>query len=159
MSSKPVAVADPTTEESGPDRRSVMKAAAIVAVPIAGAGAVAACSSGSSGSSQPGSGGSGNPAGQVAVAVASVPVGGGAIVNGVVVTQPTAGSFKAFSAVCTHAGCLVTKVEGGEIVCPCHQSHYSAKDGSVISGPAPSPLTTLTAKVNGANVDVTGLSS
>lgn len=72
----------------------------------------------------------------------AVPVGGGTILDGVktVVTQPVKGTYKAFSAVCTHGGCLVTSIESGQIVCPCHQSHYSIADGSVISGPAPSPL-------------------
>ncbi len=58
----------------------------------------------------------------------------------VVVTQPTAGVFKAFTATCTHLHCTVTSIQNGQIVCPCHGSHYSIVDGSVQSGPAPSPL-------------------
>ncbi|MFC5910152.1 Rieske (2Fe-2S) protein, partial [Streptacidiphilus monticola] len=58
----------------------------------------------------------------------------------VVVTQPAAGQFKAFSAVCTHAGCTVGSVSGGTIVCPCHGSKYKITDGSVVQGPAPRPL-------------------
>ncbi|MFF4349488.1 Rieske (2Fe-2S) protein [Streptomyces sp. NPDC001530] len=71
-----------------------------------------------------------------------IPVGGGMIYANakVVVTQPTSGDFKGFSAVCTHQGCTVAKVENGEIVCPCHKSHFSIADGSVASGPAPKPL-------------------
>jgi thiosulfate dehydrogenase [quinone] large subunit len=49
------------------------------------------------------------------------------------------GSLKAFSAVCTHAGCTVG-YEGGVIVCPCHGAQYDAETGEVIGGPAPSGL-------------------
>lgn len=73
---------------------------------------------------------------------AAVQVGGGVIFQAqkVVVTQPTAGKFKAFTAVCTHQGCLVGSVANGAITCPCHGSSFSIKDGSVISGPATAPL-------------------
>jgi len=50
------------------------------------------------------------------------------------------GNLKAFSAVCTHAGCTVG-YEGGVIVCPCHGGEYSAETGEVIAGPPPSGLT------------------
>jgi thiosulfate dehydrogenase [quinone] large subunit len=49
------------------------------------------------------------------------------------------GGLKAFSAVCTHAGCTVG-YEGGVIVCPCHGGEYSAETGEVIAGPPPSAL-------------------
>ncbi|MGN6258729.1 MAG: TQO small subunit DoxD [Solirubrobacterales bacterium] len=49
------------------------------------------------------------------------------------------GSLKAFSAVCTHAGCTVG-YENGTIVCPCHGGEYSAETGEVIAGPPPAPL-------------------
>lgn len=73
---------------------------------------------------------------------ADVPVGSGVIFEDakVVVTQPTEGAFKAFTAVCTHQGCLVSKVEKTQILCNCHGSVFSIADGSVISGPAPTPL-------------------
>ena len=74
-------------------------------------------------------------------AVADIPVAGGLIIaEKVVVTQPEKGTFKAFSAICTHQGCPVDDVTDGVISCPCHGSQYSASDGSVIAGPAPSPL-------------------
>ncbi|MFI8827934.1 Rieske (2Fe-2S) protein [Streptomyces sp. NPDC053431] len=71
-----------------------------------------------------------------------IPVGGGTVFKDakVVVTQPAKGDFKAFSAVCTHQGCLVDKVADGTIDCPCHGSKYRITDGSVAGGPAPRPL-------------------
>ena len=140
--------------ESGPDRRSVMKAAALAAVPVAGVGTVAACSSGGSGKSSGSSGGGG----AVTVPAASVPVGGGFVDTSklVVVTQPQSGVYKAFTAVCTHQGCTVKDVSNNQIHCPCHGSIYSAQDGSVLNGPATTPLAPMAATVNGTNVEVTG---
>lgn len=67
-----------------------------------------------------------------------VPVGGGTVLKDekVVVTQPTAGSFRCFTAVCPHQGCLVNKVEAGTIDCPCHGSKFKDTDGAVTKGPA-----------------------
>ena len=81
-------------------------------------------------------------AGRLLGTVSEIPVGGGKVFTAaqVVVTQPSAGQFRAFSAVCTHAQCLVDKVTMGTIDCPCHGSRFSVKDGSVAAGPAPSPL-------------------
>ena len=72
----------------------------------------------------------------------SIPVGGGTVFadKDVVVTQPTAGEFKAFSATCTHQGCKVKSVADGVIVCPCHGSKFAIADGAVTAGPAKSPL-------------------
>lgn len=85
----------------------------------------------------------GDPSGGGAIATtADVPEGGGLIIDDpqVVITQPTAGEFKGFSSICTHQGCIVNDVSGGTINCPCHGSQYSIKNGSVVGGPAPSPL-------------------
>ncbi|MEU2119056.1 Rieske (2Fe-2S) protein [Streptomyces sp. NPDC016459] len=73
---------------------------------------------------------------------AEIPVGGGTVFakEKVVVTQPVAGEFKAFSAVCTHQGCTVNKVADGTIDCPCHGSKFRVADGSVAKGPATRPL-------------------
>jgi Rieske Fe-S protein len=86
-----------------------------------------------------------------------VPVGGGKIYGGpkVVVTQPTAGSYKGFSAICTHEGCTVSDISDGTINCPCHGSKYSINDGSVQAGPAPKPLPSKKVSVSGGNVSVT----
>jgi Rieske Fe-S protein len=82
------------------------------------------------------------PKGTVLGAASDIPVGGGAIYTAakVVVTQPASGQYKAFSAVCTHVGCLVNKVTSGTIDCPCHGSEFKITNGAVVAGPAPSPL-------------------
>ncbi len=47
--------------------------------------------------------------------------------------------FGAVSSVCTHLGCVVAATPEG-FNCPCHGSKF-ARDGRVVQGPAPSPLT------------------
>ena len=86
------------------------------------------------------------------------PGGGGKIIDGpnIVITQPEAGSFKAFTAVCTHQGCIVSTVSNGTIDCPCHGSKFSIKDGSVVNGPATSPLAPSRDQGRG-NLDLPGL--
>jgi Rieske Fe-S protein len=78
------------------------------------------------------------PRGEPLASTSAIPVGGGTVFadKQVVVTQPEAGTFKAFSAICTHQGCTVNKVAAGTIDCPCHGSKYSITDGSVVRGPA-----------------------
>ena len=90
----------------------------------------------------------------VLASTSSVPVGGGKILTGqqIVITQPAAGSYKAFTAVCTHQGCIVSTVADGTIDCPCHGSKFSVKDGSVVNGPAPSPLAPVAIKVQGTSI-------
>jgi thiosulfate dehydrogenase [quinone] large subunit len=61
------------------------------------------------------------------------------------------GDFRAFSAVCTHAGCSVD-ISGGEFVCPCHGGRFSAADGSVLGGPPPTPLPGLHVQVVSGDV-------
>jgi Rieske Fe-S protein len=104
---------------------------------------------GDSGGSTKSSGGSGAT---VLAAKADVPSGGGVIKGDLVITQPTAGTFKAFSKVCPHAGCDVNKISNGTIYCPCHGSTFSIKDGSVTGGPSPSPLPETKVKVDGDNI-------
>jgi Rieske Fe-S protein len=92
------------------------------------------------------------------VATADVPVGGGVVLDDAdyVITQPAKGSYKAFSKICTHAGCPVTKVEDGVIKCPCHGSQFSIEDGSVKNPPASKPLAEAATTVSGSKVYVTG---
>ncbi|MFI9013702.1 Rieske (2Fe-2S) protein [Streptomyces griseus] len=83
-----------------------------------------------------------------------IPVGGGTVLKErkVVVTQPEEGEFKAFSAVCTHASCLVSTVSDGTINCPCHGSRFSITDASVEAGPATRPLPTERIGVSGGTI-------
>lgn len=81
-------------------------------------------------------------AGAELAATSDVPVGGGIVLTDekIVITQPVAGTFHAFTAVCTHQMLLVTSVEDGKILCANHGSSYSAESGDVEGGPAPSGL-------------------
>jgi Rieske Fe-S protein len=83
-----------------------------------------------------------------------VPVGGGKILadKKIVITQPRAGSFEAFNAVCTHQGCTVSSVSGGTINCPCHGSKFGIANGSVVTGPAASALAPVSIKVQGTSI-------
>lgn len=94
--------------------------------------------------------------GGATVSTSDVPVGGGTILQDemVVVTQPTEGQFKAFSAVCTHQGCPVQTVAEGRIGCNCHGSAFSIEDGSVVAGPADQPLEAKSVSVQGDSVTV-----
>jgi Rieske Fe-S protein len=132
-------------------RRGVLAGVGLVGL----AGVVSACSSGGSSTSGTTSTGNGSGTGAGALAATSeIPVGGGKVFTAekVVVTQPGSGIFKAFSAVCTHMGCLVNQVADGTIDCPCHGSKFSIKNGAVVGGPAPSPLPAESIKVAGSSI-------
>jgi len=85
-----------------------------------------------------------------------IPAGGGKIfaAKDTVITQPTAGTFKAFTATCTHQQCPVSNVSGGTINCTCHGSKYHITDGSVANGPATKGLTPKTVTVTGDDISV-----
>ena len=99
----------------------------------------------------PTAGGTAPPAAKSIAKTADVPVGSGVIVNDIVVTQPSAGVFKGFSAKCTHKGCMVDKVADGTIDCPCHGSKFNL-DGTVAKGPATTPLAAKTVTVQGDSI-------
>ncbi|HVA10413.1 MAG TPA: Rieske (2Fe-2S) protein [Acidimicrobiales bacterium] len=72
-----------------------------------------------------------------------VPVGGAANFTDpaggepALVVQRTQGSFRAFSAVCPHAGCQVQWDQQNDLfVCPCHGSTFNGSTGAVEQGPA-----------------------
>ena len=104
----------------------------------------------SSSSEQPGSSGGG----AALASTSDVPVGGCFVVaaSKIVLTQPTEGDFKAFTAVCTHQGCIVESSTEGDIPCPCHGSRFSLEDGSPQSGPAGSALAAVEITVDGDSI-------
>ncbi len=151
-------------ETGGTTRRAVVLGAAAVGA----AGLLAGC--GGSSSAKPPGGGTtprgansgGAPAtGGDEIKVADIPVGSGKIYGdqSVVVTQPTAGDFKAFDTNCPHQGCQVSEIGGGLITCACHGSQFRIADGSVARGPNTGQplsrgLTTKTATVTGQTITV-----
>ncbi|MEU9336266.1 Rieske (2Fe-2S) protein [Streptomyces sp. NPDC048290] len=147
----------PTAPSPRPGRRSVMAAAGAAGLTVAltacgddGSPSSAATEdAASAGGSAPADGG-----GSPLATRADIPEGGGKVFadQGVVVTQPTAGEFKAFSSKCTHQGCAVKDVADGVIVCPCHNSEFSATDGSVRKGPATQPLPEAKISVEGDEI-------
>ncbi|MER5435330.1 Rieske (2Fe-2S) protein [Streptomyces sp. NPDC002588] len=155
---------------SGPARRTVVAAAGAAGLAVAltacggsdddssSSSASSGGSSGSTGSTEAastgGTGGGDSAAGSALTTTADIPEGGGKIFDTqkVVVTQPKAGTYKAFSAVCTHQGCAVKTIADGVINCPCHNSNFSVEDGSVKSGPATSPLPEVKITVSGDSI-------
>lgn len=139
-------------------RRAVSGSAAVaLGVPVlaacgSGSGETAVDGSVSDGSASPGADGA--APGTVLASAGDVPVGGCFVVSAakVVVTQPTAGEFRAFSAVCTHQGCLVETSSEGDIPCPCHGSKFSLDDGSPVSGPASAALAAVEITVDGDSI-------
>lgn len=153
-------------EQVDVQRRTILTAGGLV---LAG-GALAACGGADSTATAPTTGpatapttgpaaapATGAPAAPVSgalAAVSQIPVGGGVIVPEppIVITQPVAGTFKAFTAICPHQGCLVSEVAENEIVCPCHGSLFSAEDGAVLQGPAVEGLKAASIAVQGDSI-------
>ncbi|KPC78041.1 Rieske (2Fe-2S) protein [Streptomyces sp. NRRL S-4] len=124
-------------------RRSVVAAVGAAGV----AAALTACGgtqdTGGSDTVRPaGSGDGATGDGMVLAKTSDIPEGGGMVFadKGVVVTQPTAGTYKAFSSKCTHQGCAVKGIADGVITCPCHNSTFDATTGEATGGPATVPL-------------------
>ncbi|GAB3583988.1 Rieske (2Fe-2S) protein [Calidifontibacter terrae] len=144
-----------------PDRRSMLIGMGM----IAAAGGLAACGSdntpasgsggSSAGNSSSNAAGSGNSAAAGnSIPKSKVPVGGGYLdtAQQVVVSQPTANTFKAFSTICTHQGCPMTALSGTSISCSCHGSKFKITDGSVENGPASKPLNEKSVTASGDNL-------
>lgn len=134
------------------------------AVAVAGAGALAACApsggtGGGTGGTDAGSAGDGggDAAGATGlVALADVPVGGAVKAttsdgDAVLVTQPTEGTVRCFSSVCTHQGCAVSPGEG-TLACPCHGSVFDLDTGEPLEGPAPRALDAVAVEVRDGQV-------
>ncbi|MFJ5520072.1 Rieske (2Fe-2S) protein [Streptomyces griseoluteus] len=119
-----------------------------------GDGSSASASASPAGETASASGTSDSGDGQALGSVSEIPEGGGKIfaAQKVVVTQPTKGEYKAFSAICSHQGCTLNRVADGTVYCPCHGSRFRISDGSVAEGPATQPLAAREIMVHGNTV-------
>ena len=139
------------------DRRTILRGAGALGAGVVGASALAACSSSTPTTTPKAADATTAAAAGATVKAADVPVGGGVVLKDqkVVVTQPTAGQYKAFTAVCTHKQCTVAKVADGHIACPCHGSMFDIATGSpTAASPAKAPLASKTATLNGDTITV-----
>ncbi|MEU8462855.1 Rieske (2Fe-2S) protein [Streptomyces sp. NPDC029003] len=127
-------------------RRTVLKGAAALAGAVGAGATLSACSTEASG----GAGAPAVPKEPVELGAASeVPVGGAKLFRErkVLVSCPAEGQYKAFSAQCTHAGCVLDTIDKGEGNCPCHGSRFDVTTGKVVQGPADRPLPAVPVKV------------
>ncbi|MCG6496653.1 Rieske (2Fe-2S) protein [Kitasatospora sp. A2-31] len=143
-------------ESPAASRRTVLCGAAAV-LAAGGTVALSGCASGGSATTAKASAPATPKEPVVVGPAADVPVGGGKVYREkkIVVTQPSAGQYEAFSAVCTHAGCVVDKVEDQLIKCPCHGSSFNMSTGARVEGPAIKPLPEYQVAVDGGNLKVT----
>lgn len=135
-------------------RRTVLQGAGLVGGTVVAGGLLAACGGGgdsTGSSSDTGATATGAPAGTELGPTSDVPVGGGRVYESekVLVAQPSEGEFKAFSSICTHRGCPVSKIEGTTLTCPCHGSEFSTDGGKVLQGPATKALPERQVRVEG----------
>lgn len=133
-----------------PDRRSFLTRAGLAAFAV-GTASVTGCTRSPSATAP-------RSSAALEIEASSIPVGGGRILDNAnyVITQPTAGEFRAFNKMCTHQGCPVSSVEDGQIHCRCHGAAFSIEDGSVTNPPATEPLRAASATVNGDYVEISG---
>ncbi|MFC3576201.1 Rieske (2Fe-2S) protein [Streptomyces yaanensis] len=128
-------------------RRTVLRGAALT--PVAGLG-LAACSAVDGSGAAPAT-----PTAPVALGAESEVTTGGAKLyrdQNVVVSRAADGSLKAYSTICTHAGCAINKLSGTTLVCPCHGSEFDAITGKVVQAPATEPLHELSVEVKGGRI-------
>lgn len=143
--------AQPTSTPSAPTSSAPSSASPSSAAPSSAAPSSAKPSASASSKAPP------PPPSGPSVAAADVPVGSGVIMNepnNYVVTQPTKGNYKAFTAICTHQQCRVSQLRNERIICECHNSQFSIKDGSVLQAPADEPLKEFGVTVSGKKVYV-----
>ena len=85
--------------------------------------------------------------------LSDVPDGGGLVVEDAnVVIVRDGEDVHAFSAICTHQGCVVSSVQDGSIFCPCHGSVFDAETGDPTQGPATQPLPAVDVTVQGDEI-------
>lgn len=94
---------------------------------------------------------------QVIIPMAEIEEGDAKIVKvagAPVVVIRVAGTVHAVSAKCTHLGCIVKwEKEQGILACPCHEALFNP-NGTIIGGPAPRPLPTYPARIEGGQIVV-----
>ncbi len=88
--------------------------------------------------------------------VADIPLGTGKVVamgSKPTIVVNTAQGILAYSAICTHLGCIVAFDNlSNTIACPCHDGRFSPANGAVVSGPPPAPLPPVTVSVEGDQI-------
>jgi Rieske Fe-S protein len=151
---------DDTTGIAGLSRRSVLSIGAVGATAVALTACSQAKSAGPastppSGDASPGSSNSGS-AGQPLAQLSAIKVGEAIAASGpdgskIIISRPTATTVAAFSAICTHQGCVVAPA-GKQLDCPCHGSVYDATTGAVLNGPAVRPLPPVSVTLSCDNV-------
>jgi cytochrome b6-f complex iron-sulfur subunit len=87
------------------------------------------------------------------------PVGQGKVVpvndRPVIIVNLEQGGLRAYSAICTHLGCIVEWDDSRQFIhCPCHDGRFNALNGAIISGPQPAPLPELELAVENDTVFV-----
>jgi Rieske Fe-S protein len=69
-------------------------------------------------------------------------------------------AYAAYSQKCTHLSCAVFySQESGDLVCPCHEGHFSVRDGSVLQGPPTRPLPAVTLERRGEQLVAIGMTN
>ena len=88
--------------------------------------------------------------------LADIPVGQGKVVamgSKPAIVLNTATGVKAYSAICTHLGCIVAWNSAANVIqCPCHDGRFSPASGAVLAGPPPAPLPTVSVEVDGDKI-------
>jgi cytochrome b6-f complex iron-sulfur subunit len=71
-----------------------------------------------------------------------------------ILVRTASGDFRAFSAACSHLGCIVQyRPDIGHIWCACHNGHFDL-NGINIEGPPPGPLESYVVNVRGDQIVV-----
>ena len=75
-----------------------------------------------------------------------------------VLVKVSSGTFAAFDAICTHAGCTVQYDDpSGLLICPCHGAEFDpTAHAAVVAGPTRTPLAELPIAVSNGTIYLTG---
>ena len=75
-----------------------------------------------------------------------------------ILIRTEANQYVAYSQKCTHLSCAVYFAsQQNRIECPCHEGYFSVKDGSVLQGPPPRPLSRIILRREGDDLIATGV--